>query len=148
MSNWNFRFQTILNLKALQEENLEKELKNLFFQKEQLIRQINSIQEILLKNEQATLLKLTQGLRPSELQVYDQYNMALKSQINEINAQVDQIEEKIDAVRQKLVEKMKERKMFDRLKEKDLEAFLKELKHKEQVQFDELATVRFKRVLN
>jgi|GEM_PF-1649344 len=51
----------------------------------------------------------------------------------------------IENVRAELAEKIKERKVVERLKEKDFLAYTRELQHKIQVESDEMAVMRFGR---
>ena len=68
-------------------------------------------------------------------------NRQISFQKNAIEAQKQIIEE----VRAELAEKMKERKVVERLKEKDFIAYSKELQRKAQNESDEMAVMRFGR---
>jgi len=142
---WNFRFQSILSLKMLQEETIERKLKALFAQKEQLSLRIAEYEESREKNESLMEYKMSRGLGAAEIQIFKDYSALLDHKILECKKDMATLEKELDACRKELSDKMKERKIFDRLKEKDRNAFLHMVEKKEQDAFDDLATVRAKK---
>ena len=65
------------------------------------------------------------------------YNMRLQQLV------IKQQEERVEAARQKMDDAMKERKTYEKLKEKAFEEFLKELDATERKEVDELTSFRY-----
>ena len=67
----------------------------------------------------------------------------LKRSIEIQNVVVDKAKTKVEKARLELVEAAKQRKMFETLKEKQLEEYWEEYYRKEQIQLDEIASYKY-----
>lgn len=143
MSGFNFRLQTLLDLKLRLEDNLKNELgkaiKNLEEQKELLCRQENKLDEqISHAREEAS-----KGITVAKLREYNMYMSFLKQQIQMSEENVKNARKTADKYRERLARALQERRALEKLKERKYEEFLKEqLKH-EQVLNDEITSYKF-----
>ena len=131
MARFIFSMQNILNMK----EKLEEQAKNNFAQANR------SLQEALLMQKQCEnrLENLKVGQirrREDDVEIFRMY---LRQQI----LVVKQKEKEVEVAREHLNEAMKERKTFEKLKEKAFEKFVAEENQKEQKEVDELVSYRY-----
>ena len=135
MARFIFSMQNILNMK----EKLEEQAKNNFAQANR------SLQEALLMQKQCEnrleagkqTLKVGQiRRREDDVEIFRMY---LRQQI----LVVKQKEKEVEVAREHLNEAMKERKTFEKLKEKAFEKFVAEENQKEQKEVDELVSYRY-----
>ena len=143
MARFIFSMQNILNMK----EKLEEQAKNNFAQANR------SLQEALLMQKQcenkleagkqtlkeAMLENLKVGQirrREDDVEIFRMY---LRQQI----LVVKQKEKEVEVAREHFNEAMKERKTFEKLKEKAFEKFVAEENQKEQKEVDELVSYRY-----
>lgn len=137
MAKFNFRLQSVLNLK----KSLENQQRNVF-----------AAQRKALSDEEEKLEKLYvrlsdyeeegRKLRESVLNIQDLldnevYLVRVKEYIALQKEEVRKASEKLEEERLKLIEMMKERKMYERLREKAFDEFIEEEKHSEAVSNDE-----------
>lgn len=137
MARFNFRLQNILNLKV----RLENQQKLSFAAAQ---KKLNEEEEKL----EALYVRKTEyedearELRASKLNVADILEsetaiVRIMEYIDEQKAQVRLCEQKVEKEREKLVEAMRERKTYERLREKAFEEFMSEQNHAEGVENDE-----------
>ncbi len=143
MKGFKFRLESLLNIK----EKFEQQAKIVYGEE---VSKLNEEKQ-KLENLYVSKLENTQKQRESftgtiNIFNFEQYkNYATKidemivSQINTVRQQ----EIKVEEARQKLAEIVKERKAFEKLKEKEIEEFKKEVQLAEDKQVDELVTYKF-----
>jgi len=88
---------------------------------------------------------VNKGITPHMLQMHNNFLAALKERIIKQDAVIKKCEELVEIKRLELVEAMKERKIMEKLKEKDHEIFKIEEQIKEQKIQDELVSYRYSR---
>lgn len=137
-----FQFQSILDLKARLEE-LKKaklgevtEILNLEMDKLTILNDEKKKQFKLMKEKNDT------GFTPNELISYNNYMERLKKSISIQEIVVEKAREAVEKARQELISASKERKMFEKLKEKKMEEYWEEYYRKEQITLDEIASYR------
>ena len=143
-----FPFETLLNMKKNLEElsqmRLAKKMNQLREQEEEIQRVIEEI----LSNGQALKEKIGQGMNASEYVVYKVYeedrtqDLRLKEEVKKQTIKETEAEQKI------LIQLMKERKMFERLREKQWKRFQYQMEKLDQKNSDEMVITRYRSTPN
>ena len=143
-----FPFETLLNMKKNLEElsqmRLAKKMNQLREQEEEIQRVIEEI----LSNGQALKEKIGQGMKASEYVVYKVYeedrtqDLRLKEEVKKQTIKETEAEQKI------LIQLMKERKMFERLREKQWKRFQYQMEKLDQKNSDEMVITRYRSTPN
>jgi flagellar FliJ protein len=139
-----FPFETLLNMKKNLEElsqmRLAKKMNQLREQEEAIQRVIEEI----LSSEQALKEKMGQGMKASEYVVYKVYEEDLTRGLQFKKEAMKQTKKEIEAEQKILIQLMKERKMFERLKEKQWKRFQSRVEKLDQKNSDEMVISRFR----
>ncbi|MBC9783416.1 flagellar export protein FliJ [Heliobacterium chlorum] len=143
MKPFRFKLQAALSLKLRQEDILKGDL-----QRQQKV--IEGL-EYELRETQKKMAEAIENIRPTPGAVFDvearlffnQFWLKLKSlescQISEIESERDTLAK----IRQQLMETMRERKILEKLREKHLADYQREILREEQKVLDELALSRY-----
>lgn len=143
MARFIFSMQNILNMK----EKLEDQAKNDFAHANLRLQEAISEREVLEQRLDAEKQKLQQDIsaaldigrirqRENAVEIFRMY-------VRQQTLVVLQREKEVEIAREHLNEAMKERKTFEKLREKAFEAFLEEEKQREQKEVDELVSYRY-----
>jgi len=141
MAKFNFKLQSLLNVKAHQEDNLKNELGKaitaLEAEKQKLhkleSKKDNYIIEFNQKVKKTTVVKIKE---------YNGYISFLTAQIRLQKENVNCASRNVDKVREELIQIVKEREILDKLKEKKLEDYRLDEKIAEQKLNDEIVSFR------
>ncbi len=143
MARFRFPMQNILNMK----EKLEEQAKNEYGQanarllaEEKKLEQLNNRLEdarLQLKNVLREVLSMT------EIHKRENAVVILKGYVKQQQLVVKRCETEVEIAREKLTEAMKERKIFEKLREKAFDEFMKEEGRREQKEVDELMSYRY-----
>lgn len=143
MARFRFPMQNILNMK----EKLEEQAKNEYGQanarllaEEKKLEQLNNRLEaarLQLKNVLVEILSMT------EIHKRENAIVTLKGYVKQQQLVVKRCEKEVEIAREKLTEAMKERKIFEKLREKAFDEFIKEEGRREQKEVDELMSYRY-----
>ena len=138
-----FKFEAILNLKVRMEDMKKAELrrisKELEDEKEKL-KTLMQEREVLYEKVRE---KSSRGITKQELITFNNYVSVLKRKITNQKSVIFEISTRLDKVRQELVKVSQEKKMFEILKEKKYDEYMKEYYKKEQEVVDNLISFRF-----
>jgi flagellar FliJ protein len=145
MKKFRFKLETVLNVKEKREEQLKHELLRL-----------NG-----LKQEQEKILKETKDKRAyivnekcgesagrtdvQTLLFYDQHIEVLLSKIDNTMEKIGELERRVETKRAEVVEASREKKVYEKLKEKQFEVFRKMVIFNEQQVLDEVAVSKYNR---
>jgi flagellar FliJ protein len=140
---YRFSLETVLNHRKHTEDALRKEFvagkKELLMKEKKLAR----LDEVMMQNLMALQEKQRDGASVSDITLYDNYikqiSIDRREQIHRIIALEDQLRQKCS----ELIEAMKSRKILDRLKERELETYRRELEKKERIFMSEIAISGF-----
>lgn len=143
MARFIFSMQNILNMK----EKLEEQAKNNFAQANRSLQealfQQKQCENRLEAGKQALKEAMLENLKVGQIRRKEDdveiFRMYLRQQI----LVVKQKEKEVEVARQHLNEAMKERKTFEKLKEKAFEKIVAEENQKEQKEVDELVSYRY-----
>ncbi len=140
-----FRFEKILELKRRIEDALKSELALLTASKEELIVERDRLLGELESLRGELSEEQSKGLKGGELRLYLYLINSLTSLIERKEREIREIEKRIEEKRSELLKASKERRKFERLKERDFESFILEELYRERVILDEIGQNLFLR---
>ena len=142
VNTYNFSMQRVLELKVNNEKtvmgkfaNLQNELYQFKFI---LTSFINELEAFKVKGQRCTNI--------NELKQQLFYKQNIEEKIKEQNEVINKISIQLEIVRLELVSAQKDRKIMEKLKEKDFIVYQEELKSMEQKELDEIAILKFNRI--
>lgn len=141
MSNYKFSLQSVLNWRDDEEEAAKMKVKRL---KDELIAEDARLRQLI--NENIRLkenLVLTREL--NQLRQQDLYKTLLDERIIKQKLQVDQAENKVKLAEQDLLRAYQDKKIMEKLNEKEKDRHDELVKTEEQKQIDEFSTISFGR---
>lgn len=142
---YHYKLETLLTVRRNIEEQCQNKLAHELFVLE------NHKQHLVdLKARRSNLFEALEEKKKQAMSVamFSFYVEAIHNRNRQISFQENAIEAQkaaIEGVREELAQKLRERKVVERLKEKDFLAYSKELQRKAQVESDEMAVMRFGR---
>lgn len=144
--NFKFKLQIVLDVKEKREEEEKEKLAKLF----KLKADEEAVLAKLEREKFDTLEELkekqkTGGINVEKIKMYHAHLKKLDHRITNQKLRLTEIDIAIDKQREALLEATKEKKTFEKLKEKHYDEWLKELDAEERKFIDELATIRFAR---
>lgn len=141
MGKFRFSMEKVLDWRSDTEEAKKKELGDAQrekFQQEALLQEL--IQEnIKIKNESLTTTRI------DILRRQNMYKVMLDERIVQQKNQVETAEKSLETARIALMEAHKEKKVMEKLKEKEYTFVMEQEKSEEQKQLDEMATLSYGR---
>lgn len=142
MAVFRFSMQNILNMK----EKLEEQEKNNFAQANRRLleaqEELEKLKRRLLQKELELRETVYQLMDVQEVRTQENAVEIVKMYVRQQQLVVVQREKEVEVARQRLQEAMKERKTFEKLREKAFEAFVAEENRREQKEVDELVSYR------
>ncbi len=136
MSKFNYRFTTLLNAKEILEKKIKEEISIINREIENLKRQLKIIFEERLKTQSEMIEK---PLKVSEFRSAKMYDSLLEKQTLFIERKIEMLKMNKGQKQIELVEKKKEVKSFEILRENQLETFLLEERKQELKDLNEIA---------
>ena len=139
MKSYKFSMESILNLR----ENKEKStMENLAKVQNQLEIQKDILKDLIMEEEKiksnCTKLKDIHELRHHNL-----YKEEIEEKISKQDELIDKTNIKLEEVRRELIEAQKERKIMEKLKEKDMDNYINNMRQVEQKELDEIAVLKY-----
>lgn len=142
MKKYSFRLQTLLKIRELYEEQAERDFRI-------ALQDLTSAVEVLdeLRSRLAQTTKELNQVRQKRLDVsvhmlYDEYCKWLRERLQQQLLAVAAAEREVERYREVLLEKMKERKAIEKLRMRDYDRYLQELRRFEQGVIDDLGTLQ------
>lgn len=145
MKKFIFKLETVLNVKERREEQLKHELMKLQalkIQEEQLLGEVKEKRAYISRQKSD---ENKQGTDIQNLIYFEQYLGVLLKKIDDTKKSIKVLEEKADIKRVEVVEASREKKVFEKLKEKQFGEFQRIVIQNEQKVLDEMAVTRFNR---
>ena len=145
MNKFRFKFETILKIRKINEKNKIYELSKLYFEKNKLEEELNNLESEFRKISRR--FKKLVKRKKLNLQYFDFYSKYIGSYINKkrnIEKRLSSLQKEIQLKLQELKKAMKERKIIEKLKEREITKFKEFIKKKEEKAIDEIVTIRFK----
>jgi len=145
MKKFSFSLQTVLSVKERKEEELKRELMKLQALK---LEQQLLLAEIENEKRAAYREKFKHhhaGTDISLLRQFEEYISALRAAVTKTENKIKELENKADKKRNEVVEASKEKKILEKLKERDFGEFKKIVLKNEQDVLDEIAISKYNR---
>ena len=142
MAPFRFRLEQVLVYRRQIEEKAMQALAEAVMRRDALVERIAAIRED--QAAQRERLASPALMQAGERWVLQSYMDGLKLDLERAMEQRALAEEEVDRCRMELVEKSQERSLLDKLKEKQAAKHAALERQKEQREFDEIATLRFK----
>lgn len=139
MKAFQFRLQTKLTIALRQEELAREELQRASFVRDQIADELAAMIE-RLTNLHTSIRDMIQSSEPFErVLIVREYIPIVTTSIQELELKLIQAEQRVEECRQELLEKKKETRTMEKLKEKAWQRYLYELQMEEQKLIDEVA---------
>jgi flagellar FliJ protein len=142
MPSFHFRLETFLNVKKQLEKGIKNELGVAVQKMEQQKRILSDIQTEIASQESEYQREGSAGSTLEKLKQRMEYIRVMRKRES---AQKDRVKEEmknVDKIRERLIEVMKEKKVLEKLKEKELALFRKEQEKAGQLLVDELVSFK------
>lgn len=140
MKNYKFSLESVLQIRS----NEEKEVLEEFVRLQNRLYEEYREKEDLEKELNRYLEARTSRRNIQELMMENLYKTDLESKIKLQDEIIDKRKIEVEEARGRLQIAQKDKKIMEKLKEKDLEDYLLELNKKNQKEMDEFAVLRFK----
>ena len=141
MKNYKFSLESVLEVRSNEEQNVLEDFvvaQNALTEEEDKKKRLdNELKRCLRKR---SFIKNVQTLVMDNL-----YKNDLEAKINLQGAVVEEKKVELEKVRERLVIAQKDRKVMEKLKEKDLEEYTAEIMKENQKELDDFAILGFKR---
>jgi len=142
MAKFNFRLQSLLNVKIQMEDNLKNELAKAM---RKLEKEKGKLEQLKIAEEKCIEEFNLNSVRPTTVENLKKYNLYishLRDRIAKQKENVNSAQVIVDKIRRELIKVVQEREMLDKLKEKKYSEYLDELAKKEQRSNDEVVSYR------
>ena len=135
-----FKLQRVLDLKSKQEDEKKNQIATLI----QAIKTKEDELEALISEKKQKEFSLNdnrkRGISILEIRNINQYLLFLDKKINTLRFEISSLESNLNQKRLEYLELQKERKTFEKLKEKDYEKYLYNEKKEEEKMIDQIVT--------
>jgi len=138
-----FPFEALLNMKRNLEELSQLRLAEKMRRLREIEETIQGLNDEILANEKIYREKMVQGVAAPEYLVYKQYEEQCYKEIERREEEKEQAQKEIEEEQRTLIGLMKERKMFERLKEKQWQRFQYQMDRQDQKTIDEMVITRY-----
>jgi flagellar protein FliJ len=136
MSKFKFRFESVLNVKDILEKKIQEEI----FLIEREIQEYKDKRQIVINEREKTRRDMTSiSLKASNYQSSKIYDSNLEKVIQSLERKIVQLYEKKKEKMNELVERKREHKIFEMLKENDNQNFQIEERRNELKELNEIA---------
>ena len=143
MAKFVFSMQNILNMR----EKLEEQGKNNYSQAnmrwQEAVAALESLKQRLTNEKQKLQEEVSSSLNVKKIRQREDGVEVVRMYVRQQELEVKQREKEVEVARERLNEAMKERKTFEKLREKAFEKFRLEENLREQKEVDELVSYRF-----
>lgn len=143
MAKFKYKFESVKKIKKIIEKKTQKELMVIeadIQRTKQAIVEVNTIKDES-KNNTYSKVHLT----INEIKFQQSYERYLDEKIVKLKMELGEHEKRKVEKLKELAEKSKEHTVFEKLKEKHYENFLLEENRREQIEIDEIASIRYNR---
>jgi flagellar FliJ protein len=138
-----FRLERVLDIRKRKEELIRAELAEAKLAREYEETVLLRLQEDLQRYLDDLRRRQKERVLPWEMLWYHLYLDNLKNQIRNQKKRLQELDEKIDQITQRLVKASQDRRVLERLKERQYEEYLLEMERAEQAILDELGLNMF-----
>ena len=140
MPPFRFRLEQVLRYRVQLEDQAKQALAAAQTQHEAAVKELAALRQILA--EQQAVLSQAGGLTPDELWLALRYAELVRFDVGQAEQREQALSQQVQQCRVELGEKAKERKLLDKLKEKQAVKHAAEERLQEERVYDETATIR------
>jgi flagellar protein FliJ len=146
MRGFKFKLQPVLDQRQKKEDILKKELaeKKLLFEQEKIVTE--GLKSKLSDARQEFRDKQKDHPKASEAASYILFFDRVEREIEFQIMKLTELVAEVNKAQERLMEAMKEKKIIEKLRDKQIEEYQAEVNRQEQVFIDEISTVRYRRV--
>ncbi|WP_039041921.1 flagellar export protein FliJ [Sporosarcina sp. ZBG7A] len=145
MKSYHYRFEKVLTFREQEKNETESAYKESVETFETIATELYD----LLKKKENVLVeqqeKMIKGFAVNEIHHYARFIESLEMKINSVQQRVIQARGKMNWYEERLLDKTIEVKKYEKMREKDRDAFQDEMEHKEAERLDELSTLKFRK---
>ena len=142
MRGFRFRYEKILK----QREDEEEEVKTKLGKANQRLQSLLTEKSHVLSQQthffESVQERLSGGVRTSDLQLFEQSKHHFKSKLENLESQIVEAQLKILQLKKELTEAVKQRKIMEKLKEKEFEAYTEALDAAENKVIEEIVNYK------
>ncbi|HNZ28052.1 MAG TPA: flagellar FliJ family protein [Spirochaetota bacterium] len=150
MKRHNFKFEKILKIKEDVESKIKLEYANVLQQKMRLQNENDYLLKSFLKDREKDIMSKTSGDKLIYSDIYFEagFNSAVDIRVEKNNETISDLDAELAKIKERLTKATIEKKMFEKLKEKSLERFKKEVNQLEIKNTDEAGGVLARNNMN
>lgn len=145
MKRFQFRFETVLGVKKLNEEVVQSQLADLQTQVKQAVIAKEECIETIHGTEQSLLFEMQKKIPMNQLSIYLNYINALKHAVSIQEVKINRLETEVDSTRDRLIQATQEKKVFENLKNREHNKYLSHIAKEEQKFLDEVTMTHHNR---
>ncbi len=138
MKKFRYRFEKVLTFRQHQEKQKQVELAGVLSAEQKQLRHIDSIHWDREHQKKAEVKLLIGKLDPSKLNIFSRYYIKLKQMEMVGTAMLKEVRKEVDKKRQVLLEAAKQRKIYEKLKENQLDKYMAEMNRRIQMENDDI----------
>ncbi len=138
-----FKFQKLLEIEKLKEEELVKELKLLQKQLQDDEKLLTLLQSVFAMQQSELEKELRKPQEANVFILFETYFSKLRRDIDAQRFKIKESAKKVDLAREKLLSVFKRRKVLEKLRERHEKEYKEQTLRLENKNFDEIATSRF-----
>ena len=137
MAKFNFRLQSVIKVKEIQEKKIQRELAQI---KKRLLQERERLEDLEGERERLVSSSPLNGkVRAADVVVHQNYIRKISDEIHFENARIENLTESETKKIDEVLDVKKDKEAIEQLKEKKLEEFKREQDHKEQILLDAVA---------
>ncbi|MBD7907130.1 flagellar export protein FliJ [Sporosarcina gallistercoris] len=145
MKSYHYRFDKVLTFREQEKNETESAYKESIESFETIATQLYDLlkkkEDILVEQQE----KMARGFSVNEIHHYARFIESIEAKINSVQEQVIQARSKMNWYEERLLDKTIEVKKYEKMREKDRDAYQEEMEHKEAERLDELSTLKFRK---
>lgn len=138
-----FKFQKLLEIEKLKEEELVKELKLLQKQLQDDEKMLTLLQSVFTMQQGEMEKELRKPQEANVFVLFEVYFAKLRRDMEAQGAKIKESAKKVDLAREKLLVVFKRRKVLEKLRERHEKEYKEQMLRLENKNYDEIATSRF-----
>ncbi|NDV24396.1 flagellar export protein FliJ [Desulfovibrio sp. JC022] len=135
-----FKLEKVLEFREQAEEQARLALAQALRLHQEQKKKLWAVEELIVAHQK----KKYDNLSANDMWLWQQYDVALKEDLHSAQNRLKQLALNLQKCRADAVNKSKDRKLLEKLKENQAKKYHEEENLKEQKEFDEMATIRFK----
>jgi len=143
MAKFKYKFESIKKIKKIIEKKVQKELMVIEADIQKTKQAIAEVLDVKYASKKEIYAKA--HLTINEVKFQQGYERYLDEKVARLKIELEEYEKRKIEKLKELAEKSKEHKVFEKLKEKHYDNFILEENKREQIEIDEIASIRYNR---